>query len=133
MACVVVCVPAKTSVTAGTIFARTHPPLRVWFAAIWYVVNQSTGLSARVCSACSGLGSYETAWKRLHKLRRAMILPGRDVLSGRVEIDESYIGARRPGGRRRGSGKAMVAIAIEVRTALGRVRMARIPDVTATR
>jgi hypothetical protein len=41
-----------------------------------------------------GLGSYQTAWTMLHRLRRAMVRPGRDQLSGKVEVDETYVGGR---------------------------------------
>ena len=79
-----------------------------------------------------GLGSYETAWSLLHKLRRAMVRPGRDRLAGELEVDESYAGRRLAAGKRgRGAaGKAIVAIAVEVlpRGAAGRIRLARIPD-----
>lgn len=123
---------AETSVTAGTIFAGTRTPLVSWFAAVWYVVNQKQGVSALGLQRVLGLGSYETAWTWLHKLRRAMVLPGRELLCGAVEVDESYIGARRAGSGGRGAGgKAIVAIAVEARDkAPGRVRMRRIPDVT---
>jgi hypothetical protein len=123
---------AETSVTAGTIFAGTRTPLVSWFAAVWYVVNQKQGVSALGLQRVLGLGSYQTAWAWLHKLRRAMVLPGRDLLSGAVEVDESYIGARRAGSSGRGAGgKVIVAIAVESRDrAPGRVRMRRIPDVT---
>ena len=115
---------SETSVTAGTIFAGTRTPLVSWFAAIWYVVNQKQGVSAL------GLGSYQTAWSWLHKLRRAMVLPGRELLSGTVEIDETYVGARHTsvGGRSPGH-KAIVAIAVEGDRAPERVRMRRIPNV----
>ena len=123
---------SETSVTAGTIFAGTRTPLVSWFAAIWYVVNQKQGVSALGLQRVLGLGSYETAWAWLHKLRRAMVLPGRELLAGAVEVDESYIGARRTGAAGRGvTGKPIVAIAVEDRgAASGRVRMRRIPDVT---
>ena len=76
-------------------------------------------------------GSYQTAWAWLHKLRRAMVLPGRELLSGVVEVDESYVGARRTGaGGRRAAGKAIVAIAVEGDHVPERVRMRRIPNVT---
>ena len=122
---------SETSVTAGTIFAGTRTPLVSWFAAIWYVVNQKQGVSALGLQRVLGLGSYQTAWAWLHKLRRAMVLPGRELLSGAVEVDESYVGARRAsvGGRGAGS-KAIVAIAVEGDQAPERVRMRRIPDVT---
>ena len=80
---------SETSVTAGTIFAGTRTPLVSWFAAIWYVVNQKQGVSALGLQRVLGLGSYETAWTWLHKLRRAMVLPDRELLAGAVEIDET--------------------------------------------
>ena len=81
-----------------------------------------------------GLGSYETAWTWLHKLRRAMVIPGRDLLSGDVEVDETYVGGEEPGlrGERAKGKKVLVAIAIECRgTGSGRVRMGRIADVSS--
>ena len=83
---------SETSVTAGTIFAGTRTPLVSWFAAVWYVVNQKQGVSALGPQRVLGLGSYPTAWALLHKLRRAMVRPGRDALEGIVEVDETLIG-----------------------------------------
>jgi transposase-like protein len=121
----------ETSVTAGTIFHGSRLPLTSWFAAIWYVVNQKNGVSALGLQHVLEFGSYQTAWAWLHKLRRAMVLPGRELLSGVVEVDESYVGARRTGaGGRRAAGKAIVAIAVEGDQAPERVRMRRIPNVT---
>lgn len=120
-----------TSVTAGTIFAGTRTPLSSWFAAVWYVVNQKQGVSALGLQRVLGLGSYETAWSWLHKLRRAMVRPDRGLLDGAVEVDETIIGGMKSGGRRgRGvPGKALVAIAVEARAGgPGRVRMSRITD-----
>lgn len=116
----------QTSVTAGTIFHRSRYPLRTWFGAMWFVCSQKTGTSALSLQKMFGFGSYETAWAWLHKLRRAMVRPDRDLLSGTVEVDETYIGARTPGAwGRSGWSKAMVAIAVERRqpTGLGRARM----------
>jgi transposase-like protein len=88
------------SVTSGTLFADTHKPLRIWFEAIWAVTSQKSGVSALGLQRVLGLGSYRTAWNwRLHKLRRAMVRPGRDRLSGVVEVDEVFIGGPRPGKR----------------------------------
>ena len=124
---------AETSVTAGTIFARTRTPLVSWFAAIWYVVNQKQGVSALGLQRVLGLGSYQTAWVWLHKLRRAMVRPDRDALAGIVEVDETLIGSgtgQLPG--RGNRSKALVAIAVEVNeSGPGRVRMGRIPDAGA--
>ena len=78
----------RGSVIFGTLFQDTRKPLRLWFHAIWYVVNQKNGVSALGLQKALGLGSYHTAWEWLHKLRRAMVRPGRDRLSGVVEMDE---------------------------------------------
>ncbi len=122
---------SETSVTAGTILAGTRTPLVSWFAAVWYVVNQKQGVSALGLQRVLGFGSYQTAWAWLHKLRRAMVLPGRELLAGAVEVDESYIGAARAGKRGRGAeGKAIIVIAVEDHDgAPGRTRLTRIPDV----
>lgn len=124
----------QASVIAGTIFHRTHLDLRTWFRAIWWVTNQKQGVSALGLQRLIGLGSYETAWACLHKLRRAMVRPGRDRLVGTVEIDETYVGGVQPGGGRRHLGnKALVAIAAEVNgKGIGRIRMARIEDASAS-
>jgi transposase-like protein len=123
----------QTSVTAGTIFQDTRKPLRLWFRAMWYVTNQKSGVSALGLQRVLGLGSYETAWIWLHKLRRAMVRPGRDRLSGTVEIDEVYIGGERSGKRGRGAlGKSLVMIAAEKDGAgTGRIRLCRIADASA--
>ncbi|MDP2957234.1 MAG: IS1595 family transposase [Longimicrobiales bacterium] len=123
----------QVSVTAGTIFQDTRTPLTLWFRAIWWVVSQKTGASALGLQQILGLGSYRTAWTWLHKLRRAMVRPGRDPLSERVEVDETFVGGVETGGGRRHIGKkALVAIAAEVRgRAIGRIRMQRVADSSA--
>jgi len=124
----------QTSITAGTLFHRTHKPLRIWFLAMWFVTSQKHGANALGLQKVLGLGSYNTAWTWLHKLRRAMVRPGRDLLSGSIEVDETYIGGL--GAKVRGRGakrKTIVVIAVEVRgRGSGRVRMSVIPDVSAT-
>ena len=67
----------EASVTAGTLFQDTRKPLRLWFQAMWYVVNQKNGVSALGLQKALGLKTYQTAWAWLHKLRRAMVRPGR--------------------------------------------------------
>ncbi len=121
------------TVTAGTLFADTHLPLRLWFQAMWYVVNQKSGASALGVQRVLGLGSYRTAWRWLHKLRRAMVRPGRDRLSGTVEVDEVYVGGERPGKRGRGAaGKALVLIAAQADgSKIGRIRLARVANASA--
>jgi len=119
----------QSTVTAGTIFEGTHLPLQVWFRAVWLVTSQKSGASALGLQRVLGLGSYETAWSWLHKLRRAMVRPGRDRLTGTVEVDEAFIGGVSSGTGRDGVGKAMVAIAAEEDgTGIGRIRLARVSD-----
>jgi transposase-like protein len=114
----------KTSVTAGTIFHRTRTPLSTWFAAIWFVTSQKNGMSAQGLQRVLGFGSYETAWAWMHKLRRAMVRPDRDLLSGIVEVDETFVGGVSVGREGAGSDKVPVMIAVErlSRNRLGRMR-----------
>jgi len=123
----------QASVTAGTIFQGTRTPLTVWFRAIWWVVSQKNGASALGMQRILGLGSYRTAWTWLHKLRRAMVRPGRERLSGEVEVDETFVGGVETGGGGRHIGKkALVVLAAEVRgRATGRIRMRRVADSSA--
>jgi transposase-like protein len=80
-----------------------------------------------------GLGSYETAWVCLQKLRRAMVRPGRDRLTGSAEVDETYVGGVRSGGGRRHLGnKALVVIAAQVDgDGIGRIRLGQVADASA--
>jgi len=123
----------QASITAGTIFHGTRSSLRVWFQAMWWVTAQKNGASALGLQRILGLGSYETAWAWLHKLRRAMVRPGRDHLSGDVEVDETFVGGLEAGGGRRHVGKKiLVAIAVEIRgAAMGRIRVKPIRDSSA--
>ena len=81
----------QASALAGTIFHRSHLPLQTWFRAVWWITNQKQGISALGLQRLLGLGSYKTAWACLQKLRRAMVRPGRDRLTGKVEVDETYV------------------------------------------
>jgi transposase-like protein len=123
----------QSSVTAGTIFQDTRTPVSVWFRAMWCVTSQKTGTSARTLQRVLGLGSYQTAWAWLHKLRRAMVRPGRERLTGRVEVDETYVGALEQGVRGRGAlKKALIVIAVEEDGhRVGRIRLRRVRDASA--
>ena len=124
----------QTSVTAGTIFEGTRKPLRTWFQAMWYVTSQKFGGSALGLKRVVGFGSYQTAWTWLHKMRRAMVRPDRERLSGNVEVDEIYVDGEEAGvSGRETQKKAIVAIAVEVLSpkGFGRVRLRRVPDVSA--
>ena len=118
--------------TAGTIFQDTHLPLTTWFRALWYVTSQKNGVSALGLQRVLGLGSYKTAWAVLHKLRRAMVRPGRDRLGGVVEVDETYWGGEEAGviGRLTHDKAKIVVAAQEQGRAIGRIRLRCVPDLT---
>ena len=125
----------RTSVTAGTIFDRTRTPLTVWFTACWLFATQKDGVSAQSLQRSLEIGSYPTAWAMLHRLRSVLVRPGRDRLSGTVEVDETFIGGPEPGlsgGRAKGK-KVLTGIAVEVGPprGIGRCRMAVLADASA--
>lgn len=130
------------SVTAGTIFDKTRTPLRVWLSGAWYVTNQKLGVSALGLKRVLGLGSYETAWTMLHRLRRAMVRPDRELLQGVVEVDETYLAisdrdAPVPKGQRHRrkshTHQVLVVIAVELHEprGFGRIRLRRIDNDSA--
>ena len=123
----------QASVTAGTVFQDTRKPLRLWFRAIWHITSQKNGASALGLQRELGLGSYVTAWSWMHKLRRAMVRPGRDRLTGRIEVDETFVGGSAEGKRGRGAeGKTLVVVAAQADGGkIGRIRLARVPDAAA--
>lgn len=122
----------QTRIMAGTIFQDTHLPLRTWFRAIWWIVTQKHGASALGLKRVLGL-SYRSAWNLLHKIRRAMVRTGRSRLTGRVEVDETYIGGLEEGVRgRKTDKKALVLIAAqEDGRKIGRIRMQVVEDASA--
>src|SRR3954451_12644401 len=126
------------SLLAGTIFEQTETGLGRWFLAIYLVTSSKGGIAATELQRQLGLGSYQTAWSWLHKIRKAMLRPDRQPLAGRVEADESYVGGPRPGKRGRGAaGKTLVGAAVEASRGeargrrLGRLRLAVLPDASA--
>ena len=126
----------QTSVTGGTIFHDTRKSLRFWFEAVWHITGQKYGANALGLQRIPGLGNYHTAWKWLHKLRRAMVRSVRDRLSGTVEVDETYVGGEKKTGKRvRGAVyKTLVVIAVEDKgdKGFGRIRLRRAEDASGT-
>ena len=127
------------SLLAGTIFEQTKTGLSRWFLAIHLVTSSKGGIAATELKRQMGFGSYGTAWTWLHKIRKAMVRPGREPLAERVEVDETHVGGVRPGKRGRGAaGKTLVGGAVETGRGkargrrLGRLRLARLPDASAT-
>lgn len=116
-------------------FDKTRTPLTVWFQACWEFATAKDGVSALSLQRSLGMGSYQTAWAMLHRLRQVLVRPGRERLSGVVEVDETFIGGQEPGltgGRARGK-KSLACIAVEVTPpkGFGRCRMAVIEDASA--
>src|SRR5512132_582523 len=123
----------QISVIAGTIFEQSKKPLVLWFRALFEITASKQGISAAELQRKLGLGSYQTAWSWLTKIRTAMVRPNREPLSGEVEIDESYVGGPEPGKPGRAAeDKAIVAAAVEKRgKSCGRVRLGVIATVSA--
>tara|TARA_R110002072_G_scaffold287900_1_gene453854 strand:+ start:2786 stop:3760 length:975 start_codon:yes stop_codon:yes gene_type:complete len=120
----------QTSVTSGTILDKTRIPLTTWLEVAWHMTTAKNGLSAKTVQRTLGT-SYRTAWKMLHQYRIAMVRSEREKLSGVVEIDETLVGGVKHGGKRgRGTSKAVVVIAVELKEpkGFGRIRMRHIPD-----
>jgi len=109
----------NTSLTAGTVFQDMRKPLRTWFLAMWFITSQKNGVSALGVQRVLGLGSYETAWTWMHKLRRAMVRPGRDLLTGEIEIDETYVGGPEEGMRGREIEKKSIVVVAAEKTGVG--------------
>ena len=126
------------SLLAGTIFEQTKTGLARWFLAIFLVTSSKGGISAMELQRQMGFSSYQTAWSWLHKIRKAMVAPGRAPLAARVEADETLVGGARPGKPGRGAaGKTVVAGAVEAGRGkgrgrrLGRLRLQAVSDASA--
>ena len=123
----------QCSVTAGTVFHGTRTKLRTWFWAIFFLARHKKGISALQFQRDTGLGSYQTAWTMLHKLRSALPPRPEALLTGLVEVDETYVGASEVGrrGGREVLNKTIVVAAVEQRAhTAGRARLRVIEGVT---
>jgi hypothetical protein len=140
----------QTSVTAGTIMHHSKLALTTWFWAAYLMATHSNGISALQLQRQLALGSYKTAWLMATKLRRSMVAPGRSLLAGVVEVDETEIACRGKsdpltgGGGRSHQGKMLVVGAVEVQDGgptgqarglkahgPGRIRLSQVPDYSA--
>lgn len=116
------------SVTAGTIFHKTHLPLQKWILATFLICNAKKGISAKQIERDLDL-TYETAWYLMHRIRRAMKQTEFvEKFKGIVEADETYLGGKKiPGKRGRGAGNKAIVIGIRQRN--GKIRAELIPNV----
>ena len=90
----------QTSPTAGTIFHATKLPLTLWFAAIHLIVTAKNGISSVELGRRLGV-KQPTAWAVKHKIMAVMARrEGETPLTGRVEMDDAYLGGVRSGGKR---------------------------------
>ena len=90
----------QTSSTAGTIFHATKLPLTLWFAAVHLIVTAKNGISSVELGRRLGV-KQPTAWTMKHKIMAVMARREADTpLSGRVEMDDAYLGGARAGGKR---------------------------------
>jgi len=141
----------QTSVTAGTVMHRSKLPLATWLYGAFLVSTLTPGISALQFQRQLGIHRYETAFQMLHKLRAALVAPGREKLNREVEVDEGFVGGVEEGRPGRGADrKALVIIAVEVvhwtqpqfnketglteiveRNRAGRVRLSVIRDASA--
>lgn len=124
----------QTSVTAGTVFHRSHQPLRILFMAVYLIATSKKGLSAMELRRKLGINGYKTAWLLMQKIRTAMASSGKFLLTRMVEVDETYIGGHREGPRGRGAkDKTLVAIAVETNgSTMGRAYLKTINSLTMT-
>jgi len=123
----------QTSVTTGTILDKTRTPLTTWFDAAWQISTAKNGMSAKTLERTLGT-TYRVAWTMLQRFRVAMVDSERQLLSGNIEVDETFIGGVKNGGKRgRGAVKSIVVIAIEIKKPLGfgRLRMKHISDASS--
>ena len=121
------------SLTADTIMHDSKKPITYWFRAMWWFTTRKSGVNAINLQDLLGFGCYVTAWSWLQKLRRCTIRKDREKLSGKVQVDEFFIGGKKPGKRGRGAeGKSIVLAAVEKKEPkLGRIRLQVTDDCSA--
>lgn len=113
---------------AGTPFENTHTPLGKWFYAMYLFTTSRHGVPAKELQRQLGV-TYKTAWRMGHELRKYMAkVDGDPPLGGHVEIDETYVGGRRKGGKR-GRGAPGKTVVLGMLERDGDVMTKVVPDV----
>ncbi|WP_375205086.1 IS1595 family transposase [Hyphococcus sp.] len=112
---------------AGTVLQDTRTPLQLWFYAIYLFVVTRHGVSGKELERTLGV-TYKTAWRIAKQIRTLMTeVNGFEMLQGHVEIDEAYVGGRRPGKRGRGAAGKTIIVGMKQRE--GRFAAKVIPNV----
>ena len=83
--------------TAGTIFHKSSTALHLWFYAIYLITSTRCGISAKQLEREIGVG-YKTAWRMFNLIRNSLMAETPAPLSGKVEMDETFVGGK-PRGR----------------------------------
>jgi transposase-like protein/ribosomal protein L37AE/L43A len=117
----------QVSPLASTIFHKSATPLRVWFQAIYRMSSTRCGISAKQIQRETGV-TYKTAWRMFKQIRTLLNETG-NMLSGKVEADETYFGGARQGKRGRGAGSKAIVAGVVQRN--DRVIATKVPDVKA--
>jgi transposase-like protein len=117
----------QVSPTANTIFHKSPTPLRHWFYAMFLMASTRTGISAKQLERELGV-TYKTAWRMFTEIRKLMADEGQQ-LNGEVEIDDTYVGGKRPGKRGRGAEGKTIVVGMAQRN--GQITTKVIPDIKA--
>lgn len=105
----------QVSIKAGTVMHGSRQCLTTWFYAAYLMSTLTPGISALQFQKQLGIKRYETAFTMLHKLRSALVAPGREKLKSEVEVDECYIGGPEEEKRGRSKGqKSLVVVSVEI-------------------
>jgi len=91
----------QISPTKGTIFEHSPTPLKLWFYAIYLMSATRCGISAKQIQRETGV-TYKTAWRMFNQIR-SLLQEEHEPTTGEFEVDETYIGASKPGKRGRGA------------------------------
>ena len=122
---------SQTSLTSGTIFHSTKLPLTIWFQGMYFLTQTKNNVSALELTRLLGI-CYSSAWRLKHKLMQVMCeREASTILSGRVEVDDAYLGGKQPGKHGRGSENKIPFVAAVETNADGNPRRAVFSPVKA--
>ena len=89
----------QTTLTEGTIFHSSKLPLTIWFQAMFFLTQNKNNVAILELRRLIGI-SYRAAWRLKHKLMQVMYEREQTTkLSGRIEVDDAYLGGELPGGK----------------------------------